>query len=588
MNNQEVTNADIMQMLQTILNKNESLEKRIDSIENKLEEHGALLYSSDSRLSILEGEEVLNKNSVEHNEPNPETAKSAKRNAAISNREDYLEDEKSSNGSMPDTSDSEKINPDGGKSKRKSVFLKTVERTTAMAERRHVVMQMPTPSFSHIRLESTDLSEYCQFVNKWFDYEVKHGIKLSPTSIISDRIRNLLIYTYDLDDTDFNSLTPERFCSLMAKETIVLSKTQFAETFKHAMRNVKVLSWENVKPNNHEIFFQGILRRKKIFLRTFQILMEANSQYCPSIEGKDYGLAQVFLSLVDSEYNKLVLAEIPKIKPANYPRVEEFIDAYVKQAKEHFDKSKLVRSVPYQGDGFKRFQVTSYPKRDGQYVSNNRFPQTSSQSLNKQQFRSNSFNADKRSLSQMNVVDIANELDNSDEEFPPPDFEDNDLENQKDLDDIEEESLIDKDNPTDNHVEESIVPLDNNSSNESLMALLNVNPQTFSKHNKGCVQYVLGNGHCSYGDKCYYASSHNAQGAELTRQWMLARLKHPGYKEGASVETAKWRMSKIDPSGTLDHTGSVKSASNGNQKSLYQPSATHQYPRKIVRREKVD
>ena len=126
MNNQEVTNADIMQMLQTILNKNESLEKRIDSIENKLEEHGALLYSSDSRLSILEGEEVLNKNSVENNEPNPETAKSAKRNAAISNREDYLEDEKSSNGSVPDTSDSEKINHDGGKSKRKSVFLKTV------------------------------------------------------------------------------------------------------------------------------------------------------------------------------------------------------------------------------------------------------------------------------------------------------------------------------------------------------------------------------------------------------------------------------------------------------------------------------
>ena len=59
----------------------------------------------------------------------------------------------------------------------------------------------------------------------------------------------------------------------------------------------------------------------------------------------------------------------------------------------------------------------------------------------------------------MNVVDI---VENSDEEFPPPDFEDNDL------DEIEEESLIDKDNPTDNHVEESMVPLDNNSSNESL------------------------------------------------------------------------------------------------------------------------
>ena len=131
------------------------------------------------------------------------------------------------------------------------------------------------------------------------------------------------------------------------------SKLYFS-MWENMSKESQVLSWENVKPNNHEMFFQGILRRKKIFLRTFRILMETSSQYCPSIEGKDYGLAQV-----DSEYNKLVLAEIPKIKPDNYPRVEDFIDAYVKQAKEHFDKSKLVRSVPYQGDSFKRFQVTS-------------------------------------------------------------------------------------------------------------------------------------------------------------------------------------------------------------------------------------
>ena len=61
------------------------------------------------------------------------------------------------------------------------------------------------------------------------------------------------------------------------------------------------------------------------------IMMEANSKMCPAVSGKEYGLASVFLSLIDSNYNKRILAEIPRITETNYPRIEEFIDAYMEK-----------------------------------------------------------------------------------------------------------------------------------------------------------------------------------------------------------------------------------------------------------------
>ena len=80
--------------------------------------------------------------------------------------------------------------------------------------------------------------------------------------------------------------------------------------------------------------------------------MENNSEYCPDLEGKDVGFAQIFLDLVDETYNKTALAEIKKVKSANYPTVEELLEAYIKKAKEHYDTSKCYRFVPYSGEDY--------------------------------------------------------------------------------------------------------------------------------------------------------------------------------------------------------------------------------------------
>ena len=388
---------------------------------------------------------------------------------------------------------------------RKTIFMKEVEETTHLAERRQVVVQMPTPSHSHIFLNSMDLADYAQFVTKWFDWQVKYGVRLEPALIVSQSIRNLLIFNNDMTESQFQELSPEQFCKLMAKETQVLSKLEFSNTLRHALRDIKRLNWERVRPNTHERFFQGILRRRDIYLRTFRIIMENNSQYCPDLEGKDFGLAQIFLNLIDDTYNKTVLAEIPKVKAGNYSKVEEFLEAYVKKAKEHYDTSKRIRLVPYSGEDY---SMKSHDMRKNKPHSSQEdkykghetktYPMTSGEAKPLHQI--NDFSDDEdQELRESRNAEPDSDDDSDYEEDPKSTAEGHDT-NQRYEDKVDHQTARDQD--TDYRRLQAIEA---------------------SATGLGCVNFAL-YGKCFRGDQCKYAGSHNEKCAKDCRQWMMKKL----------------------------------------------------------------
>ena len=295
-----------------------SMLAKFESIDERLANHEGMLHEIQPRLSIL------------YDDKEDNTA----------------EDNKNSLRDSPDSSVNQK-DMDKRKNSRMTMFQRNVEETTKLSERHAVIVQRPTPSHEHIKLTSTDLAEYAQFVNKWFDWEIKHGIKLEPALIVAEHVRNQLMYNNGYSETDIQALTPAEFCSMMAHENKFGSKPQFAETLRYATRHTPVLMWHSMRPSNHERYFQGILKRQKLFLRTFQILMEANKHFCPTLEGKEFGLAQIFLDLIDKEYNKYIQTEILKPKDQNFKKLSDFTDAYVAKAKTHFDLSRSVQLVPY-------------------------------------------------------------------------------------------------------------------------------------------------------------------------------------------------------------------------------------------------
>jgi hypothetical protein len=244
--------------------------------------------------------------------------------------------------------------PPAGGARRESAWGKMLSETELAADRHHVVVNMAPPSHKHIYLNSTNLADYLQMVTQWIEWQARYGIKLETSQVISTNVKHILMYKNDMTDVQFNGLTPQEFCKLMAKETIVTSKREFADTLRGALRNTGKLLWSEVRPNTHEKFIQGTLKRYKLYLKAFQIIMEedGNKRFCPELEGKDYGLVQIFLDMFEYSYVKTVLAEIPRVKGNKYANITEFLDVFVKHVNGQYEASRALRSIPYEGADF--------------------------------------------------------------------------------------------------------------------------------------------------------------------------------------------------------------------------------------------
>ena len=132
-------------------------------------------------------------------------------------------------------------------------------------------------------------------------------IEFDPLHISADQFQRLM------GEAEFAKLSPDEFCNLMAKETRVCSKNNFAETLRESLSHIKTLSWSGVTSANHERFYHSLLRLNSTFIKTLEIMMEKNSKFCPRVEGKETGLAQIYLDKIDKAYANVVLTEIDPV-----------------------------------------------------------------------------------------------------------------------------------------------------------------------------------------------------------------------------------------------------------------------------------
>lgn len=456
---EEVTLKDMAGMMHAMFSKLGEISETLERQQSKIDE-------MDSRISIGENEKLLD---------NEEARARPSRKQAT--------EEQRSNEATTTSSD-----------RRKSVFMREAEASDAATASKQVVIHLEPPSHKHIYLDSTELSDFTKFIIQWFEYEQINGLKLEPAQIVSRRIRNLLTYNNNLSDDAFVKLTAEKFCGLMAKETQVYSKVQFVEVLAHALRNMKVLDWTSVRPNTHEYFFQEILKRKTVFMRTFRIMMEANRKHCPQVSGKEYGLAYVFLNLIDEKYNKRVLAEIPKVTDTNFSNIEEFLDAYIEKANEHYQAAKAVRLIPYESADFQR--KIAIPRREFTKVTST--PQTPHKE------------SEYQSRGKLHVVDDVLETQDHAQESGDDDMDDSDR----------RVSVRDDSDDDFQHQVREMVDQDTDLDERQISQLMAIDKPVATR---GCVAYAL-YGNCLRGDQCKHSQGHNEAVAKETRRWMMKKL----------------------------------------------------------------
>ena len=238
------------------------------------------------------------------------------------------------------------------KDRRSTRFNKLVAENKVLANRHQVQVIKEPPSHRHIFLKTTKLQDYVKFVNDWMDYGIRHGINLEPAQIVSSTIRQRLLDKYEMTEQDFLKLSAEEFCQLMAGETRVFSVIGFAETLSAALSHIKPMPWEKVTPANHEDFYNSILRLNAVFERTVNILMEMNSEFAPRLDDKKWGLAVIYLRKIDKEYREVVLSEIPKLRQENYHTIHDFIKRFKERTFSHYEQSRTMSMIPYKGAQF--------------------------------------------------------------------------------------------------------------------------------------------------------------------------------------------------------------------------------------------
>jgi hypothetical protein len=369
---------------------------------------------------------------------------------------------------------------------------------------RQVVVNITPPDFKHIFLNSLELPEYAKFLVQWIDYELKSNIKLSPVQVISRSVRNQLAYSNNLTAEEMAHKSSTEVAKMLAKATHVESKADFAKNMKKALSATKRLPWDSVKPLNHEKFWQGVLHRKDTFTRIFAIMMEGNAAMCPEVDNKENGLIRIFLELFDEGYGKCLLEELPKINIKNFPKIEDFITKFVELCNVHYDISRRVRQVPYQGNDF---QAIEYPTQ-------------------------NKANTRILNVIQHAPQDIVEE-DNDYDDPPTLLFDSDDSVSEEDC---EKSSSVDLNNaylqtPQPLNYVPNERPFNSGSTrqpgadqrlfnNGSSRQPGSDNPKP---DNYGCISYTL-HGKCFKGEACKYASMHNPAGVQRTKKWILAKM----------------------------------------------------------------
>jgi len=309
------------------------------------------------------------------------------------------------------------------------------------------------------------------------------------------------MYNHDLTDRQFGELSPDDFFLLMAKETKVSSKREFAETMRCALRDVSKLIWSTVVPNTHEKFFQGVLKRKKLYEKAFQMMMveKSNRKHCPNIEGKDFGLAKIFLDMFEYSYVKTVLAEILKINATNYKQVSDFLSTFVEHASNEYQASRNLRKIPYASADF-----INLPTKSSSDRSSGDTKPSGGSSVDKKPWH----RPDHKKVH--NLTCRAEDSSDSEEERRRPTKG-----SQPRKPDSDDDSLEDVKAPTEpSH--EMLRNLEGDP--EELLQALDAATQT-----RGCLYYTV-YGKCFRDKECKNVMGHNEKIAKETRQWLIRKL----------------------------------------------------------------
>jgi hypothetical protein len=397
----------------------------------------------------------------------------------------------------------------GDRRPKNSIYLKNVAMGIESSDKYTVQPTIRIPLFEH-KLKSTSPAAILRFVREWVRYQTEYGVKVNPLTAVQESVLRKIRHTQNVDDAVIRDCSHTEFANFLALDLVMDNSFMFFNELQDALSYIPRLKWHGLTLREHEEFYNQLIFRQERVMEYFSYFMLNNKDSVPRVSGK-YGSAKLFLNLIDDEYNQPILAIMPDLKDNNFAKLEDFIKRYMDEAAKQFNCTRaVINGVPFSSNRVKRAEhsedKSSFQKKEYVRADDRKREWTAKRFRTRQE----------QHVHKLESTEGEPTYD-SDEEAWEQQWDDEIAQARRMYSD---EEPLEKD--CEEHEPEVIIPPDILHNIDPIMPTL---AGQFDQQDRvhGCLYHTI-YGKCLKGEKCKYASAHNARGAKETSEWIIKRL----------------------------------------------------------------
>ena len=193
------------------------------------------------------------------------------------------------------------------------------------------------------------------------DYQEEEEVQVRIQKVLSRPAKEHLRLAYGFTNQHISKMKTEDLLKIIAYETRVNSMEAFYEELNSAI-TVKIQPpWKQVNPVNHQEFYYQQLKFISQFRSMLGIMLDQNSQYCPLVDDKPFGLITLFKYKNDMDYMRFAAASM---KTRKFATMTEYLNAFGEVVLKDYEKSRIAKDLPYEDN--KKYKST-YRQRQSKY-----------------------------------------------------------------------------------------------------------------------------------------------------------------------------------------------------------------------------
>lgn len=200
-----------------------------------------------------------------------------------------------------------------------------------------------------VRIKKLELSIVAKAVKDIMNFQEEEQMQVRVCKVLTRELREHLKKIYDITSQALSVMSIETFFVIVGDHTKVTNPLRFIEELERALsHNKHMIKWDDT---SHEGFEEYYLQHNDFieeFKTIFKILLVNNSNHCPPIKRKKFGLIDLFQKLCASAYTDTIIDG--NLANKRFNTMDEFFNAYQDILRAQYRILMAVNSIPFKSN----------------------------------------------------------------------------------------------------------------------------------------------------------------------------------------------------------------------------------------------